>query len=265
MKKMMFLFFFALPLMFVWQGCATVEESIDDEEIVDGNIKPERLMKKMEANRRKIRTFDGKGEMHVVTPELDNTAFFQAILKRPDSLNINVYGPFGIELANVLLTETEFKFYESLNNTLYKGGVDDVALSNIFKMDLGFDDIRDAFAGAVNMTKRLYTEPMEFKFDKGYFSVTYLDSVSGNQSSYKIKADGLVVENYSVKTKKGELLLDGNYSNFKKVEGVLIPQQIDVKSPKLKQSLKIVYESITVNKDLIIEFAPPADATVIEY
>ncbi|MBK8662268.1 MAG: DUF4292 domain-containing protein [Ignavibacteriales bacterium] len=49
------------------------------------------------------------------------TQLFPAILKRPDSLNINVYGPFGIELANVLLTETEFKFYESLNNTLYKG------------------------------------------------------------------------------------------------------------------------------------------------
>ncbi|MBK7267748.1 MAG: hypothetical protein IPI12_15775 [Ignavibacteriales bacterium] len=49
------------------------------------------------------------------------------------------------------------------------------------------------------------------------------------------------------------------------MEGVLIPQQIDVQSPKLKEALKIVYESITVNKDLIIEFAPPADATVIEY
>ena len=164
-----------------------------------------------------------------------------------------------------MLTETEFKFYESLSNTLYKGGVDDVALSNIFKMDLGFDDIRDAFAGAVNMTKRLYTQPQEFKFDKGYFSITYVDSISGNLSSYKIKADGLVVETYTVKTKKGELLLDGSYSNFKKVEGVLIPQQIEVKSPKLKQALKIVYESITVNKDLVIEFAPPGDASLIEY
>jgi hypothetical protein len=252
--------------MFIWQGCATVQEvGEDDGEIVDGNIKPERLIKKMEANRRKIRAFEGKGELMVQTPEIDNSAFFQAILKRPDSLNVNVYGPFGIELANILLTEKEFKFYESLNNTMYRGNVDDVALRNIFKVDLSFDDVRDAFAGSVNLTKRLYTQPQEFKFEKGYFYIAYSDSVSGNLVSYKIKSEGLSIETYTVKSKKGEVLIEGKYSNFKMVEGVMLPQNIEVKSPKLKQSLKISYESMEVNKDPQIDFNIPSDATVIEY
>lgn len=266
MKKFLFFMFFIIPLSFIWQGCATVAESGDeDTEIIDGNIKPERLIKKMEANRRKIRSFNGKGEMHVQTTEMDNSAFFQSILKRPDSLNVNVYGPFGIELANVLLTEKEFKFYEALNNNLYKGSVDNIALRNIFKVDLGFDDIRDAFAGTVNLTKRLYTQPTEFKFDKGYFNITYADSLSGNLVSYKIKLDGLATEYYVVKTKKGEILVEAKYSDFQKVEGVLLPKSIEVNAPKLKQSLQLTYQSMQANKDWIIEFLPPADATVIEY
>ncbi len=258
--------FLVIPLALGWQGCATPVESYDDDtEILDGNIKPERLVKKLEANRMKVRTLTGKGEMYVQTPEIDNSAFFQAILKRPDSLNVNVYGPFGIELANVLLTQKEFKFYEALNNTLYTGSVDNVALRNIFKVDLGFEDVRDAFAGMVNMQPRLYTQPTDFKFDKGYFNLVYADSLSGNVVSYKVKLEGLNVESYTIKTKKGELLLDARYSEFKRFGTIMLPQTIEVRAPKMNQTLKLVYESFELNQEPKIEFLPPADATLIEY
>ncbi|KAB2909008.1 MAG: DUF4292 domain-containing protein [Ignavibacteriales bacterium] len=266
MKKLLFLMMIALPLTFSWQGCATSTESMeDDTEIIDGSIKPERLVKKLEANRMKVRSLTGKGEMFVRTPEIDNSAFFQSIIKRPDSLNVNVYGPFGIELANVLVTEKDFRFYESLNNTLYTGSVDDVALQNIFKVDLAFEDLKDAFAGMVNLTSRLYIEPTEFRFEKGYFYLSYADSVSGNVVSYKIKLDGLNLEQYTIKGKKGEVLLDAKYSDFKKFGTIMLPRMIEVRSPRLNQSLKLNYESLEINTEPVIEFSPPSDATLIEY
>ena len=59
----------------------------------------ERLTNKLEANRRKIKSFEGTGTIFVNTPSMDNSATFRKILQKPDSIYLTIMGPFGSELA----------------------------------------------------------------------------------------------------------------------------------------------------------------------
>ena len=74
-------------------------------------------------------------------------------------------GPFGIELAQALVTNKSFVFYDALHNTAYEGESTDEVLKNIFKIDLPFNDLLDAFIGSVNLTSKLYKQPTGYSVD----------------------------------------------------------------------------------------------------
>ena len=79
----------------------------------------ERLVNKLEVNRRRIKTFEGSGTLYIKSPQLDNKASFQITLVKPDSIYLSIMGPFGIQLAQALVTNDNFIFYDALQNTAY--------------------------------------------------------------------------------------------------------------------------------------------------
>ncbi|MEI7812651.1 MAG: DUF4292 domain-containing protein [Ignavibacteria bacterium] len=226
----------------------------------------DRLIKKLEANRRKVKNFEGSGSLVINTEQLNTTVSFKVALQKPDSVYIEIYGPFGIDLAQVLVTNSNFSFYDIMNNVVYKGKSNSDVLKKIFKINLSFDDLMDAFTGAVNLTQRLSQEPDNYEIVYDKYVLTYIDAISGQMNKFTIGIRDLVITDYQLISSTDKLLIQIGYTKFKVQGGVSIPYSTDVQLKNDKQSMKIEYRKIEVNKQNIrVSMSIPEDVQVVEW
>jgi outer membrane lipoprotein-sorting protein len=245
----------------LFEGCVPSKPT-EEIEILSS----ERLINKLEVNRRRIKSFEGNGTILVKNSQMNNSASFRIILQKPDSIYLTIYGPFGIELAQSLVTKNNFVFYDALKNTAYVGKVDDDALRNIFRIDMSFNELLDAFIGSVNLTENLYKQPTGYEVVYDKYLITYKDSVLAKTSQYKVDVRELGITEYILKNGDGEIMLSGKYSDFGIIEGVAVPYKIELHNPGENQFVFVEYKNMSANqKNIYVDFKIPEDATIIKW
>jgi len=248
-------------LIFLIDGCVPSKPTEDVE-----LLPSERLINKLEANRRKIKNLEGIGVFEIESEQFNNSANFQIIMQKPDSIYFTVLGPFGIELAQALVTKDNYIFYDALQNTAYRGSVDDDILKNIFKVNLSFNDLLDAFIGSVNLTPNLYKQPSGYSIEGEHYVLTYEDKENELTSVYKVDIRQLGITNYNLISYDEQINLEGKYSKFELIENVAIPFNIEITNKVQNQKVTITYKNIIANaKGVKVKFELPGDAEIIEW
>jgi len=261
LRKISLIVLFLSIILFIIIGCVPSQPTEEFE-----LLPSERLTNKLEANRRKIKTFEGSGTIFVNSPSMDNSATFRIVLLKPDSIYLTIMGPFGIELAQALVTKEKFTFYDALQNTAYVGAVNSNALQSIFRINLSFEDLLDAFIGSVNLTNNLYRAPDNYYVEDERYVLTYLDSARTNKTIYKVDVRQLGITNYQLFGLDESLILQGIYSDFELLENVAVPYKIAIENKTDDQKISIDYKKIIVNKkNIFIDFKLPDDATIIKW
>lgn len=261
MKKISLTILFLANILLIITGCVPSQPTEEFE-----LLPSERLTNKLEANRRKIKNFEGTGTLFVKSAIMDNSATFRIVLQKPDSIYLTIMGPFGIELAEALVTKEKFSFYDALKNTAYIGSVNSNALQSIFRINLSFEDLVDAFIGSVNLTSNLYRAPDEYFVVDEKYVMTYLDSARTNKTIYRVDVRQLGITDYQLFGFDDELMLQGKYSDFELLENVAVPYKIAIENKTDDQKISIDYKKISVNKkNILINFNIPDDATIIKW
>ncbi len=262
MKKILLSFLFILSLLELgFTGCVPSQPT-EEVEILSSD----RLINRLEANRRRLRNFEGQGTITVNSSTLQTSATFRVVMIKPDSVYITFYGPFGIELAQAVATNSDFVFYDALQNTAYAGKSDSDALQNIFRINLSFGDIVDAFTGSVNLSSNLYKSPDKFEVIYDKYILTYINPENSLAAVYKIDIRRLGITDYTLKSDDGAINLEGKYSDFQIVENVAIPYKISIMNRADNQKIDVEYRKISVNKkEIMIDFKIPDDATIIKW
>jgi len=260
-KRNFFVFIIAVIIsQFYLNGCAP---SMPVQ--IEKTIASDRLIKRLEANRRKIKSFTGSGSISIKTSELDAKSSFQVEIKKPDTVKVSFYGPFGIDLAFALITPQNFQFYDAINNIYYKGKVKPGVMKDILKINISFDELIDVATGSVNLTDKLRSEPDKLEADGNLYKLTYIDSVNMKSSIYWIRSEELEIRHYQQNDQNGKNLVDARYSDFLKVEENPIPKQININDLLNNQKIKIEYRTIEVNKEIgKLKIDIPDDAKIIE-
>ncbi|MHB1686883.1 MAG: DUF4292 domain-containing protein [Ignavibacteriaceae bacterium] len=249
-----------LAILFI-AGCAPSKPVVKVE-----ILSAERLVDKLEVNRRRIRTFEGTGSLVINSEGMENKASFKITLVKPDSIQLSIMGPFGIDLGEALITKKDYVFYDALQNTAYEGEVNEDVLKNIFKIDLPFSDLLDAFLGSVNLTNHLYKRPAKYSVDEDKYVLTYIDSVNQQTDVYRVDIRQLGITDYDVTNLSGDLLFTGKYTDFDLLENVAVPYTINILDKQNDQTLSIKYKKITANQPYIhINFNIPTDANIIKW
>lgn len=231
---------------------------------LERTIAPDRLIKRLEANRRKIKNFTGNGTISIKTAELDTKSSFQVEAKKPDSVKVSFFGPFGIDLAYALITQQDFQFYDVINNTVYKGKQRPGVMKEIMKVDISFDDLLDLSTGSVNLTDKLREEPNSFEASGNLLRLIYIDSLSQKTNSYIIQNDKLEIRQFLQNSLKGRNLTDTKFSNFNRIDDIPFPMEIIFNDFMNNQKIRIEYKKFEINKEsgsLRIEI--PSDAKII--
>ncbi|QQS37494.1 MAG: DUF4292 domain-containing protein [Ignavibacteriales bacterium] len=261
MKKYFVILIALLNTIILFDGCVPSKPT-EEVEILSS----ERLINKLEVNRRRIKNFEGTGTLTVKSNQLDNPASFRVVLQKPDSIYLSIMGPFGIELAQALVTNDNFIFYDVLQNTSYEGKPDDDVLRTIFKINLGFNELMDSFIGSVNLTENLYKNPDDYEVVYDKYLLTYVDREREKVSKYEVDVRELAITNYKITDLKGEVLLEGQYSKFNTLETVAIPYHIIVQNKTENQRVTIDYKNVRTNgNDIYIDFKLPGDVTRIKW
>lgn len=261
MKKISLIILFLANILLIITGCVPSQPTEEFE-----LLPSERLTNKLEANRRKIKNFEGTGTLFVKSAIMDNSATFRIVFQKPDSIYLTIMGPFGIELAEALVTKEKFTFYDALKNTAYIGSVNSNALQSIFRINLSFEDLVDAFIGSVNLTSNLYRAPDEYFVEDEKYVMTYLDSARTNKTIYRVDVRQLGITDYQLFGFDDELMLQGKYSDFELLENVAVPYKIAIENKTDDQKISIDYKKISVNKkNILINFNIPDDATIIKW
>jgi len=257
--KLLFILAFVILLFPIFNGCIPSKPT-EQVEILPS----ERLIKKLEANRRKIKNFEGNGTVGVNTPELNTSISFRVKLIRPDSVFVDFYGPFGIDLAQAVISANYFTFYDMMNNVVYKGRSDNDVLKKIFKVDLTFSELMDILVGSVNLTVNLTREPDNYEVVYDRYILSYNENNSTRTSKYYVDVRELAITKYQILNSTDNIIAEGTYSKFRVIENIAVPFSIKVERKMDKQELNIEYKNITLNKDNVqIKLEIPDDAEII--
>lgn len=242
-------------------GCIP-SKPVQEEQIVSAD----RLIKRLEANRRKIKNFVGNGTITIKTSEIDAKSNFQVQIKRPDTVKVAFYGPFGIDLASAIITQQNFQFYDVINNRLYRGKLKSGVMNDILKINISFEELLDLLTGSVNLTDKLRREPDKYETDSDQYNLTYYDSSASTASIYSIRRDDLGITGYKLNSFKGKKLVNADYSKFRKYEDTPVPFLIDVNELTNNQKIKIQYRSVDVNNEIgNLKLDIPNDAKIIDW
>ena len=257
--KNLLIFIFSI---FIIIGCSSEKEFTTTEKIIPAN----RLLRKMEGNRRKIKTFQGTGTMRVKSEKFSGKTSFEILIKKPDSIKISIYGPFGIDVAHGLFSDGSFIFYDVLKNRAFTGSESKDVLQTLFKIDLSFEDLLDSFTGAVNLTSKLRSEPTDYEILEDIYNLTYIDTSARRKSIYRVTKEDLKITEYLVSTLGGKELLSGQYSKFKDYEDVPIPSELLIRNKDKRQSINVKYKKIKVNEKIkTLSIHLPTDVELIEW
>ncbi len=261
MSRVYFYFSIVLFSAIVITSCST-EKTVSSKKVLPAD----RLIRKLEGNRRSIKTFEGKGVLHINSKTFEGKTSFEIAVKKPDSIKISIYGPFGIDLAQGLITKRNFMFYDALKNKAYTGENNDRVLKSIFRIDLTFNELVDAFAGAVNLTDKLRSEPNIYETEGDSYQLLYVDTLGNKKSKYEINKENLAIVNYSVTTMMNEELFEGDYTKFEEYSEVPIPFSSTVVNKVNNESIRIEYKYVEVNEPIgTLAIRLPSDVKVIKW
>jgi len=244
-KKIVYgLFIISIIFSFLIQSCVP-SKPIHEKKILPAG----RLIKKIEANRRKVKTFYGKGNIDIKTESFEGSAGFEIKIHKPDSIRLNIYGPFGIDLAQAMVTRNRFLFYDVLHDQAYSGNLSMNIMKKIFKIDLPFNQLIDAFAGAVNLTSQLSRRPDKFEIGNDYYDLIYNGNPKSKKYFYKIRIDNNALVQHKIEL-SNSLLFVSRYFQFEEIEEIPIPHKAVIENKVDKQVIIIEYRSIEINKKL---------------
>lgn len=251
--------------LFGCSGSKVVTDTSSDEDTTL-TIPSDRLVNRLEIARRRIRNFEGSGTLTIKTPTFENSASFSVTIIKPDTMYLEVTGPFGITVANVLLVKKDITLYDALHNTVYKAKTDKDIMKEVFKVDLGFNELLEVFSGAINLSERLYKTPDDYAVIGNAYSITFADTIKRQTAKYRVRKGDFAITDFSLTGKEGETLMQSLYSDFEMFEKNAVPKKIEVNRKKGTEQLLIEYSKVKMNvSGLSVDFVIPDDADVMEW
>jgi outer membrane lipoprotein-sorting protein len=204
----------------------------------------------------KIHTFTGSGSITIETPESANNARFNVKIKKPDSLLIELTGPFGISVGTLMLSRQSYIFYNSLENRVQRGSAGINSLKPIVNLDFSFDDVINLFTGSylyssIDFSKANF-ETYENKFSLKEYNLPSIKEVSIDKKSNN-------PFQYSELDKDGKLKLDAQAKRYDDVDGISMPYWIRVILAKEHKGVTIAYDEINLNKQVDCSFDVPVE------
>ncbi|PSQ91271.1 MAG: DUF4292 domain-containing protein [Bacteroidetes bacterium QH_2_63_10] len=184
-----------------------------------------------------LRAYAAKARITVQSP--DQTRSFNAVVRhrRADSLLMR-FSLFGVEGGRLLLTRDSVFFYNSRKAVLRVGPVQ--AVQQIFPAPVDSDQFFDAMLGL------LAPEPRPSGSVQADSSLYYV-SGPADREHYTVDPTHWRVVRYEQRSPSGTVLEKRLFSEFRPVEGLVLPAQLIFQRPAAGLRAVVAYRSMDLN------------------
>ncbi len=222
------------------------------------NRSAEEVIEAVNAYRATITTFDGKGSISVESPSFVNSASFELWLKKPDSVRVDVEGPFGIRVASVLFAGNDYVFYNSLKNEVMTGDLRREDLPMVMNIRVNPEDLIDTFCGARSFLPE-ETRPDSFIIGEGAYTLFFRHKNSGTR--YTVDGRTLRITGVDHLDSTGAVWSEERFDFDRRDDGTPVPQSIRLNYDSRESSLSLYYDNVHVNDPVAsMTLSVPADA-----
>lgn len=221
-------------------GCA----SVPNANLANRAITPEMVQRIVRDNRERVHTLKGSGTITVETPDMAQSGSFDLLLHKPDSMLVQVQGPFGLHVGSVLLTRTDFLFYNSLKNQLITGTVNASNLNRIFRINLTFDELLSLFtggsffAGDIDASDSLMVEDNQF---------VLMHRNDAGSRRYWIDPTSLLITKIEHLDLNGELFFEERFENFRALGQTYLPRYVRLTQQLTRRVVAVSFSSFAIN------------------
>jgi hypothetical protein len=204
-------------------------------------------------NKKEFSTLYIKSNAHYEDEKQSQKVSAEIKIKKDEKILISIRF-IGITMAKALITPTEVKYYEKINNSFFQG--DYTTLSRWLGSDLDFSKVQNMLLGEAldDLNKGKYTANIVDQMFK------LKDSTDVNTiKEYFFESDKYLIKKQQITQRAQDRSLEIAYPNYADFNQILMPTNIiiDAIHNKAKTNIAIDYNTITFNEDLSFPYNVP--------
>jgi hypothetical protein len=235
------------------------------------NIRIKELKERVNRNSIVIESMEASGNIAFDSPEQSGTGWIEVKIKKPDTVFVKIEGPFGISIANALITRNDFTYYNAQENKAITGSSTPVNIGAILRIKISFDELINGFTGGF-MLNQDSSDTAGAESENGLYlvsqSVNHESSI--NKQKFYIDPSLFTVQKYSSLDGSDISQVEVNYMNYSEENAsgrnVYFPSTIKIKNPGKNQSVYVDYVNKEFNKSgLTFKVKIPKSAKVIKW
>ncbi len=160
----------------------------------------------------------------------------------------------GITMAKALITPTEVKYYDKINQKYFEG--DYSALSQWLGTDLDFQKVQHILIG------RPMDDLTQSKFLVAVANAMYrLDNSKNNATlkSFSFEAENFLLKKQEINQPSAERSIEISYPEYKKYDEMILPLSFDINAFQKgkKTTINIDYKNASFNEELSFPYSVP--------
>ena len=241
-------------ILFGLSGCGTSEKITTERGLTFSEV-----LTRAVSRGETIHTLNGRGNITIETPEASNSGSFRVRLKKPDSLTVEIRGPFGVRVGTLALARDKFLFYNWMENRVIIGKPDENTLSQMLHLDVSFQEILGAFTGVFPMNDS--SDAIQ-QFTAGNNTYNILFRSSTRLKKYSIDGKTYIIKEYRVQDDSIGDVMTASASDFTD-DTPPLPQFLRIVFPAEHRSITITYDNVRVNVPVSCRFEVPKQAEII--
>ena len=255
---------FILPALLIFiYSCSGSQETKNEI----SKIPVKEIKEKVNRNYKLIRSLSASGTVAFDSPDMSNSGSIEVKIQKPDTVYIKIEGPFGIDIAEALITRTGFIYYNAQENKAITGPTTENNIDAILRVSVSFDELINSLSGSF-----YFTEKSEDSLNAGSEDNSYVLQLTGEsmKKKYFVTPDMFVINKYGVFDNNNHPVFEVLYSKFKTEtvasDTLYFPSQIEIHKPDKKQTLWLYYDDKEINKKkLVFRVKIPTSAKLITW
>jgi hypothetical protein len=225
------------------------------------------LKERINQNSSIIETLEASGNISFDSPEQTGSGWIELKIKKPDTVFVKIGGPFGISIANALITRSGFIYYNAQENKAITGPSSDINIGAILRIKLSFDELINGFTAGFKFDERP-DDTLNADSENSLY-VLNVSSPAGKQK-YLIEPLKYTIKKYDYTNNDNATLVEVYYTEYGEEESggkyVNFPTAIKIKNPARKQTVYVDYMKMEINKQgLTFKVKIPKSAKVIKW
>lgn len=225
------------------------------------------LKSRINQNSTLIETLEASGNISFDSPDNSGSGWLELRIKKPDTVYVKIEGPFGISIANALITRSDFIYYNVQENKVISGPSSDINIGAVLRIKVSFDDLINGFTGSFVLSEN-NDDSLNADVEKN----NYLIKNPKSDATEKFYVEPVVFRlmKYNVVGSRNESLIEVDYSDYQEelvaASKLYFPTNVKIRNPQKSQSVYIEYINKEINKkDLSFKMKVPKSAKVVKW